>query len=340
MNDIEEISAAILNSENMLLASHENPDYDALGSMLALAIGLKSIGKDIELYNSNKIPNQLKFLPEWKIIKNELSQLKGNYDSILLLDCTDIYRPGKEFGDYINTYLGSRSGSDQKSENLKLIIIDHHNTNSADSDISLVDVDAASTGILVYKLLRAIGIEINKDIADCLLSTIIGDTGSFRYSNTNSEALKIAGELLEAGADLPMITRAIYENEPLNKIKLISEALNTLEIDETAKIASVYVDESMYKMTDTSREDTEGIVNILRSIDGVSVAIFFKQDPINGSSTPTWKVSLRSKYDVDVSKIAQEFGGGGHIKAAGFSIEGSINKVKNDVLQSVKKVIE
>ncbi|MGI9535010.1 MAG: DHH family phosphoesterase [Thermodesulfobacteriota bacterium] len=341
MSSLKDISDALLNSDKILLASHENPDYDALGSMLALATGLKSLGKDVNLYNSGNIPNHLKFLPDWEIVNNDLSAFKDNYDLFVLLDCTDIYRPGKSFGDYINNYYEKelKRGSESGSQKNKLMIIDHHNTNSSDTGLTLIDVDASSTGILVYKLLQQLHININKNIADCLLSTIIGDTGSYRYSNTNSEALRISGELLEAGADLTMITRAIYENEPLKKIKLVSEALNTLEVDETKKIASVYVDESMYKKTDTTREDTEGIVNILRSIDGVSVAIFYKQDYLNGNKLPIWKVSLRSKYDVDVSKIAKSFGGGGHIKAAGFSIEGSIKNVKNEVLQSVKKVI-
>ncbi|MGI9533373.1 MAG: DHH family phosphoesterase [Thermodesulfobacteriota bacterium] len=329
MNKIVDISNAILNCNNLLLASHENPDFDALGSMLALGKGLQSIGKDVDLYNSTKIPNSIKFLPDWESIKYDLSDLKESYDAIVLLDCTDIYRPGKEFGDFINS-----------SKNNNLIIIDHHKTNNSDSELSLVDIEAASTGILVYKLLKQCDIEITKSIADCIISTIIGDTGSYRYSNTNSEALRISGELLEAGADLTMITQAIYENEPLKKIKLISEALNTLEIDDTAKIASVYVDESMYRKTDTTREDTEGIINIIRSINGISVAIFYKYEQVNGNDLPTWKVSLRSKYEVDVSKIAQEFGGGGHIKAAGFSIEGNIDNVKSAVLQSVKKVFE
>jgi len=338
VNDFSEIASVILSSDNILLASHENPDYDALGSMLALAYGLSSLGKDVDLYNSTNIPKHLKFLPGWERIKYKISEFKNNYDLFIILDCTDLYRPGKEFGDYISKYKEQGVGSDQKSKG-NLIIIDHHNTNSSDSGLTLIDVEASSTGVLVYKLLKHLNIEIENNIANCILSTIIGDTGSFRYSNTNSEALRISGELLEAGADLAMITQAIYENEPLNKIKLISEALNTLEIDESAKIASVYVDEWMYKKTETTREDTEGIVNILRSIDGISVAIFFKQDPTNGNNLPVWKVSLRSKYDVDVSKIAQIFGGGGHIKAAGFSIEGSINNVKNEVLESVKRVI-
>ncbi|MGI9553749.1 MAG: DHH family phosphoesterase [Thermodesulfobacteriota bacterium] len=329
MNEIVDISNAILNCNNLLLASHENPDFDALGSMLALGKGLESIGKEVDLYNSTRIPNNIKFLPDWESIKNDLSDLKESYDAIVLLDCTDIYRPGKSFGDFINS-----------TEEKFLIIIDHHKTNNSDSDLLLVDIEAASTGILVYKLLKQSDIEITKNIANCILSTIIGDTGSYRYSNTNSEALRISGEMLDCGADLTMITQAIYENEPLNKIKLISEALNTLEIDDTAKIASLYVDESMYKKTDTTREDTEGIVNIIRSIDGISVAIFYKFEEVNGNGLPTWKVSLRSKFEVDVSKIAQEFGGGGHIKAAGFSIEGNINEVKSEVLKSVNKVFE
>lgn len=326
---LEHVTKAVLKCKSLLLASHESPDCDALGSMLALGHGLSSIGKRIEMYSSDSIPDHLKFLPGWKNIVTDLSILKEEkYELIVLLDCTDVHRPGKAFGELISNF------------NKTLVIIDHHFTNNSDCDIHLLDYNAACTGILVYKLLKRCNIEISKDIANCILSAIIGDTGSFRYSNTNSEALKISGELLETGADLTMVTRSIYENEPLKKIKLISEAISTLEVDDTTKIASIYVDESMYKRTGTTKEDTEGIVNIARSINGVSVGVFFKQDCANGSDRIlNWKVSLRSKYDVDVSKIAQRFGGGGHVKAAGLSIEGSIKSVKDRVLQFVKEAV-
>jgi len=325
---LEHVTKAVLKCKSLLLASHEGPDCDALGSMLALGHGLLSIGKRVEMYSSSSIPDHLKFLPGWKKVITDLSILKEEkYDLIVLLDCTDVHRPGKAFGELVSNF------------NKTLVIIDHH-TNSSDCDIPLLDYNAACTGILVYKLLKRCNIEISKDIADCILSTIIGDTGSFRYSNTNSEVLRISGELLEIGADLTMVTRSIYENEPLKKIKLISEAISTLEVDDTTKIASIYVDESMYKRTGTTKEDTEGIVNIARSIKGVSVGVFFKQDCTNGCGRiPSWKVSLRSKYDVDVSKIARRFGGGGHVKAAGLSIEGSIKSVKDKVLKSVKEAI-
>lgn len=328
MIEIDRMSKAILGCTEILLASHEGPDCDALGSMLALESGLSSIRKKVDMYNSNEIPVYLRFLSNWENVITSSSALKKNYDLIVLLDCADIHRPGKAFAGFIDNL-----------KEKKLFVIDHHSTNNVDCDLSLLDTNAACTGILVYKLLKQCGIKIDEKIANFILSTIIGDTGSFRYSNTNSEALKISGELLEIGADLPMITRAIYENEPLKKIKLISEVINTLEVDNSVGVASIYVDDSMYKKTGTTKEDTEGIVNITRSIDRVSVAVFFKQVQLNGNRTPIWKVSLRSKYDVDVSKVAQKFGGGGHVKAAGLSIEGAIESVKKKVLQSVKEAI-
>lgn len=327
---LNQVSQAVLKCSTLLLTSHESPDCDALGSMLALGSGLSSIGKKVEMYSSGKVPGYLNFLPGWEKVITDPSILEEErYDLIVLLDCADVYRPGKVFGEFV-------AGLREK----KLIIIDHHFTNNGGGDLSLIDHNAACTGVLVYKLLRQCNVEISKEIANCLLSTIIGDTGSFRYSNTNSEAFKISGDLLETGADLTMVSRSIYENEPLRKIKLISEAISTLEVDDTSKVASIYVDESMYKKTGTTKEDTEGIVNIARSINGVSVGVFFKQDCENSSvNTPSWRVSLRSKYDVDVSRIARTFGGGGHVKAAGLSIEGSIKSVKNRVLQSVKEAV-
>ena len=172
-----------------------------------------------------------------------------------------------------------------------------------------------------------------------IFSTIVGDTGSFRYSNTNSEAFMIASELVDNGAEPEHVAQAIYENEPLKKINLIGKALNTLEIDDTKKIASVYIDNAMYSDTGTTREDTEGIINIPRRINGISVAMLLRQENDEKEPVNKWKISLRSKFDVDVSAIAKKFGGGGHVKASGLTITGDLDKVKNTLVEAIKEEI-
>ena len=330
MNEIDSVANEILSNDSFLITSHANPDCDALGSTLALGSALESLGKHVELYNTDGTPAHLEFLPGSKKIIDDLASLYNKkYDYYILLDCTDIYRPGIKFAEYI-----------EKQGDCKLIFIDHHDTNNGNNTIKYLDKDAASTGLLVYKIIKSLDISITKDIADNILATIIGDTGSFRYSNTNSESFKVAGELMDIGADLELISQAIYENEPINKIRLMGEAMNTLEIDSKKQIATIYVTNEMYLKTGTSREDTEGIVNIPRSVGGISVAVFFKQDKNEGNAKKSWKVSLRSKKDVNVAAIAEKFGGGGHIKAAGFNIEGEFENIKNTVIDSISREIE
>ena len=328
MNELEKIRKIIENSNNILITSHENPDCDALGSTLALGLGLESIGKSVEFYNNNTTPDHLKFLPQWNKVNNDIDSLNNNYDSVFLLDSADDMRPGLKFHEYM-----------KKAKYNHKIVIDHHNTNTDDHELVWVDVDSASTGVMIYKLLKSMDVEITNDIATLIYSTIVGDTGSFRYSNTNSESLKIASELVDYGAEPEFISQAIYENEPIKKINLVARALNTLEIDETKKIASVYIDYDMFSETGTSREHTEGIINIPRKINGVSVAVLLRQENKNNESPSKWKISLRSKFDVDVSAIAKKYGGGGHVKASGLTMEGDLKEVKNTIINSIKEVV-
>ena len=326
MDQINNIKKIVEENNSFLIAAHENPDCDALGSTLALGLGLLSIGKDVDLYNNDITPDHLKFLPEWNRVINDTESLKKCYDCIFLLDSADDMRPGLKFYEYVKT-------TDYNSK----IVIDHHNTNSTNNELVWVDVNAASTGVMVYKLIKSLGIKSTKDISTLIFSTIVGDTGSFRYSNTNSEAFSIASELVDYGAEPEHVAQAIYENEPLKKINLIGKALNTLEIDDTKKIAYVYIDNDMYSETGTTREDTEGIINIPRRINGISVAMLLRQENDNEEAVDKWKISLRSKFDVDVSAIAKKFGGGGHVKASGLTITGDLVTVKNKLLEAIKE---
>ena len=328
VNEINNIKNIIENYDSFLITAHENPDCDALGSTLAMGLGLLSIGKKVHFYNNDKTPDHLKFLPEWERVINDINLLNDSYDCVFLLDSADDMRPGIKFHEFI-----------KNAQHKEKIVIDHHNTNNGDQELVWVDTGAASTGVMIYRLLKSINIEITNDIATLIYATIVGDTGSFRYSNTNTEALKIASELVEYGADPEFVSQAIYENEPLKKINLIAKALNTLEIDESKKIASVYIDNAMYADTGTSREDTEGIINIPRRIEGVSVAVLLRQENKESEPENRWKISLRSKYDVDVSAIAQKFGGGGHVKASGLTIEGDLKRVKETLFETIKEVI-
>lgn len=318
--NLANLAEFIKSNDDFLVVSHENPDCDAIGSTLALGKALEILGKKVEMFNQDKL-NNLSFLPGSEKIINSLENIKNTI--AIVLDCTDIYRPGEEFANY------------SKSKDLDLVFIDHHKSNDLNGDKIFVDPNASSTGVLVYKLVKLLGVKIDKDIAENIFSTIVGDTGSFRYSNTYSETFHIAGDLVSIGVDPEKVSQKIYETESVNKLKLMGMALETLDVDDTNKVAFVHIDRKMFELTNTSRIDTEGFVNIPRSIKGIEVAVMLREEPLNGNSN--WKASLRSKDYIDVANIAKQFGGGGHQKAAGCMIEGSIEDVKSKLYSAIKK---
>ncbi len=326
-NKIKEIAQVIRGAQRVLITSHENPDSDALGSMLALGLGLKKLGKEVTLYNKDGVPELLAFLPHSDLIVSSINDIEGTFNLCFVVDCPTTDRPGKEFEEFLSTTRCS-----------KVAIVDHHQTTSSAENLSLLDPNASSTGVLIYSILKSLGVEIDSSIAENIYTTIVGDTGSFRYSNTNSETFSIAAELVQAGAEPEKISQALYESEPLKKLKLLGLVLPTLHVASDNRVASVHVDRTMYEITGTDREDTEGMVNIPRSIKGIEVALLLRQETNN--STPSWKVSLRSKGDVDVSKIAEGFGGGGHKKAAGCNISGELNDAMRKIYDSINEALK
>jgi len=326
MTDFDKMLDLIRNSATILIASHENPDGDALGSTLSLGLGLSKIGKKVVCYNKDGVPEMLEFLPHSDSVESSLDSITGPFDIAFAVDCTSTSRAGLEFEEYA------------KSENCKkVVIIDHHQTTGSDADFHFLDEHSSSTGILIYKILIALEIELDKDIAENIYTTIVSDTGSFSYSNTNSDTLRIAADLVDIGVEPSRISEALYENEPLRKIELLKLVMPTLDISDDETIASLYVDKHMYDETGTTRQDTEGLVNIPRSIKGVDVALFFRQE--GSVEELEWKVSLRSKGRVNVAKIAEGFGGGGHARAAGCSVKGTISEVKARVISSVREAL-
>ncbi|MEM7007601.1 MAG: bifunctional oligoribonuclease/PAP phosphatase NrnA [Thermodesulfobacteriota bacterium] len=323
MNEFDELNDLINKSDKILIASHENPDGDALGSTLSLGLGLKKLNKDISYYNKDGVPELLEFLPYSNDIVTSTKSLNGPFDIIFAVDCTGANRAGREFEEYV------------KSENCRnLVIIDHHETTGSEADIHILDSKASSTGVIIYRFLKFVGIEIDKPIAENIYTTIISDTGSFNYSNTSSETFTIAADLVDKGVDPSLISQALYENEPLRKLELFKLVIPTLEITDDSAIASIYVNKEMFDKTGTSRQDTEGMVNIPRSIKGVEVAILFRSE-----RESDWKLSLRSKGKVNVAKIAESYGGGGHARAAGCSLKGSISEVKSQIIPSIKEAL-
>ncbi len=320
------ISSKLLNeikqSSSFIIAGHINPEGDSIGSSLALSLGLRKMGKKgITVLSRDPVPENLKFLPSASRIRNQ--HPKKTYDLAILVDCNSIKRTG------FDSFNAKRT-----------IIIDHHVLSSEEAKApfyktvaaQLIDPEAAAAGILVYKVLAALKVPIDSKIASCLYTAIFIDTGGFRYSNSSPEVLRTSCHLVEAGASPWEISRALYENASFKSMKLLGLSLSTL--DRKDGIAWITATEKMFRQTGTSSEDCEDFVDFPRKVQGIKVAIFFREDG-KGSC----KVSLRSKGSVNVQKIARQFGGGGHVPAAGCKIKGSIKDVQTKVLQAARKAI-
>lgn len=326
MSNLDKIISAIQGGKRFLVTAHENPDGDALGSTLALGLALKKLGKDTTFYNKDGVPDYLEFLHGSEEVTKSLNDA-GQFDVTFIVDCTDTGRAGADFEKFKST---GRCGTS--------IIIDHHETNKPSADIHLLDPHASSTGMIIYSVLKKLSIEICPDIATNLYTTIMSDTGSFKYSNTYPETFKMAAELVELGADPALISQAIYESEPLARLKLLGLVLPTLEMSYDGRMGSVTITRAMFKETGTSKEDTEGFVNFPRCIKGVEVAILFREEPPDDNGL-RWKISLRAKGTVNVAKIAEKFSGGGHRNAAGCTIPGNLQEVKQKVVQAVDEAL-
>ena len=314
---IEETIAAIDSGQSFLVTSHVRLDGDALGSELALYLMLGGLGKKVVVYNQDDTPPHYLFLPMARRIVHDLGDIE-QYDVAFVLDCSELDRVGRE--------------AEKIGRIRKLVNIDHHFSNGGFCAIRMLDAQASSTGEILFRLMQAMRINLTKDICTNLYAAILTDTGGFRYSNTRSGALWAAGKLVENGADPQWISENIYENDPPEKLKLLAKTMETLSIDLDSKICSLIVTQKALQETGASLEHTDGFVDIPRSVRGIDISILFTQMDEN-----YFKLSMRSKGDVNVEKIARKFGGGGHINAAACRIEGSIEAIKFKVLQAIRE---
>jgi len=316
---------AFLNREKQFfIATHINPEADALGSSLALAIALESIGKETMVYDKDPIHEFYKFLPEYDRFINAIPNFRsfatgepgwgGEISNLVLLDCNHPERAGLENIKFTNS-----------------AVIDHHETEKEFGEIKWIEPQAPATGVMVYYILKELGLTITKDIATNLYSAIAVDTGTFRYSNTNSEVLKIAAELIEAGAEPSFIAENLYETWTENRFRLLMEVLNTIEIENNIAVTRVTLD--MFKETATGAADTENFTGFPRMLRSIKVSALFRE-----IENTFYKVSLRSKGRINVAKIAESFGGGGHRNAAGYMIQADFNTAKELLLKSIKQM--
>lgn len=314
---LNNIIEKIKGSKKSLVLAHQNPDGDTLGSMLAVGALLKMLGHKVDHSISDPVPEVYKFLAYTDLVKGpEDASLQDSYDLAFSLDCGSVKRLGKA------QLLWRKAKS--------TINIDHHVSNEKFADLNWIEPQATSTGQLVYWLANTMGLKITKEIATLLYTTLLTDTGCFANSNTNSDALKWGAELIQLGADHENVYKKAFLEKPYKTIKIFSIGLNNLVLCENPEIAWTYVSSKDMKTFLATGEDTEDIVDYVMRTKGVKIGVFFRED--DGET----KVSLRSGTDFDVSKIAMEFGGGGHKRAAGINIKKPFEDVKNIILNKVK----
>ena len=302
---LAETVAAIREEDRFLLTAHEGPDGDALGSLLAMHAILEQLGKDSVMFLASKefpLPIEYRFLSLEEVFHEAPADLADR--TIMFLDCGNIDRMPVD-------WLTNRED--------RVINIDHHHDNTRFGSVNLVDVEASSTAEIVFELAGLLEAQLTPDIAAALYVGLVTDTGRFMYENTDARSHRMAADLIEAGVNVHDIYRRLYERVPVEKLRLISRALEKIERHADCGLAVTYIGEADYEATGSSEVMTEGIIDYLRSIEGTAVAAFVRDKTDGGRAAR--KVSLRATEQVDVSAIAREHGGGGHRRAAGFSTD-------------------
>ena len=306
VTDLERAAAELRDRDRFLLTAHEGPDGDALGSLLGLHKVLTQLGKDSVMFMAAKefpLPIEYRFLPLEEVFHEAPADMADR--TVVFLDCGNIDRVPVEW----------LTGGDND-----VINIDHHHDNTRFGDVNLVEVEASCTAEIVYDLALLLGARITPEIASALYVGLITDTGKFMYENTNAHTHRVAADLIDAGVNVDDTYRRLYEHVPIEKLRLVSRALDKISSYVGGKLVVSYITMADYEATGAAEEMTEGLIDNLRSIEGVKVAAVIRDLGDRGRSAR--KVSLRSSAgDVDVSAIARINGGGGHKRAAGFSTD-------------------
>jgi bifunctional oligoribonuclease and PAP phosphatase NrnA len=314
MKDKTELLALIRSTSSFLLTAHIFPDGDNIGSLVALRAGLLKLGKKVQIAIDDTVPSTYMFLEGSRYIMKP-KDIEAGYEVIIVLDSSSIDRIGAVQG---------LVGPD-----MPMLNIDHHISNTGFGTIQHVDSQAAATAEIIYQLLLDLGVEFDREIATALYAGIATDCGFFKYANTSPRTMHIAADMIAFGA-LPNEISDAVETRSLTGLKLLARVLDRVEISDDSKIAWLYIDQELLGSVSAEQEDTEGFINYIRYIDGVEVAVLFREVPARGI-----KVSMRSRRNVDVSAIALRFGGGGHIRAAGCSFAGTLEEAKDKVLAAI-----
>ncbi len=298
------------------ITSHVRPDGDSLGSSLGLCWLLRALDKDVEVIMRDPVPHAYQQLPGANEVR-VTPKVDDDYHAVFVIECSDIDRPGlidleKQF----------------------VVNIDHHSTTALFGKINWIDSTASAVGEMVYNLCKATGVRVTKEIAECVYTALITDTGSFHYSNTTERTFKVASELMKTGLKPAKTAEAVFASYPWSRIQLMGAVLSTARRDSTGRVAFLRHSLEMQHTAEASDEDADGFVNYPLTVEEVEAVAMLKE-----SEPGVYRTSLRSKGDVNVAKVAEKFGGGGHRNAAGCTLRGTWEEAEEKLIGLLQEAV-
>ena len=313
----EDVAREILKRQRFVISSHVRQDGDAIGSQLAMAFALKALGKEVRVVNATVPPPPLMVFPGVPDIEIA-DRVDDPGDAVIVMECGDLGRTGV-------------AGLDRGF----VINIDHHLGNTMYGAMNWFDVGAAACGEMVFDLVQTLGVPLTPEIATHVYVAILTDTGSFHYSSISPHTFEICRLCMEAGVNPPQVARSIFDSNNLGRLKLFGAVLSRMELDDTGRLATVWVTQELADECGGTYEDTEGLINLPLTVKEIQAVVFLKE-----SAPGDWRISMRSKGDVDINAVAKEFGGGGHKNASGCSAKGSFEELKRVFREKISAQID
>lgn len=319
---LDDICHALKQSREVAIVSHFRPDGDAVGSTLALGLALRSMGKRVHLWNHDGLPERYAFLEGAELLGRVPAELPAGVDCFVCVDTGDLKRVGA-------------AAMELFSRAPLTLNIDHHETNTHYAQINWVEGEAAACGCIIFKLLRALGAEITRPVAEALYSAISTDTGSFQFSSTTAEVMETAAALLRAGVDVGEINRHLYQEKPMGTLLMNRVTLEEMQLTAGGAISYYTLTAARRKELRVSMEDTKDLVDYIRTLKGVVISVIFEE-----LEDGLIRISLRSKDSrFNVAQIAKQFGGGGHEMAAGIRMSGELAECRERVLEALRAAV-
>ena len=316
--ELERIREAILVRQRFLITSHARPDGDSIGSQLAMAFALDALGKSVRIVNADPGPEHYQEFPGTDRIEVAPAVNAPDVDAVIVMECSDLGRAG----------VAGLQGQ-------FVINIDHHVGNRMYGALNWHDESAAACGEMVFDLIAALGVPLTEEIATHVYLAILTDTGSFHHSNITPRTFDICRQCVEAGVNPAIMARRVFDSNSFGKLKLIGALLDDMELVDHGRLAVLHLDDGMLERCGCTTNDTEGLINLPLTAREIQAVVFFKTD-----SDGELRVSMRSKYDVDVRSVASQYGGGGHKNAAGFTAPGPETEVRATIIQKLVEAID